>query len=108
MKENFEVKMTADVVDFLDKLDEKARNKIHYNIKKAKFTNDSGLLKKLNDNIWEFRTKYNKIQYRLLAFWDHTEKALIICTNGFIKKSQKTPKEEISKAEAIRKDYFDS
>lgn len=46
------------------------------------------------------------IAYRLLAFWDTRENALIITTHGFIKKSQKTPKSEIEKAERKRKEYF--
>jgi phage-related protein len=49
-------------------------------------------------------------QIRLLAFWDKTEKkeTLVVATHGFIKKSQKTPKSEIEKAEKIRKQYFDA
>jgi hypothetical protein len=43
--------------------------------------------------------------YRLFAFWDPTKpiETLIVCTHGLIKK---TPKNEIEKAEQIRKDYF--
>ena len=65
-------------------------------------------LKKLDENIWEFRTKYMTKQIRLLAFWDKTEKkeTLVVATHGFIKKTQKTPKSEIKKAEKIRKQYF--
>ena len=108
MKQNFEVLMTEEVIKFLDKLDKKARDKIHYNIKKAKYTNNPELLKKLSEYIWEFRTKYNNIQYRLLAFWDSEKKSIIICSNGFIKKTPKTPKSEIKKAEAIRREYLKS
>ena len=59
--------------------------------------------------IWELRTKYNKNYYRLLAFWDKTdnEETLILATHGFVKKTQKTPKGEIKKAEEIRKEYFE-
>ena len=65
------------------------------------------LFKKLeNTEIWEFRTLYNSIAYRLFAFWDTTEETLVIATHGIIKKTQKTPLKEIAKAEAIRKDYF--
>ena len=65
--------------------------------------------KKLNQLIWEFRTKYNKNNYRLLAFWDKTDKeeTLVIATNGFMKKTNKTPKLEIKRAEEIRKEYFE-
>ena len=47
-------------------------------------------------------------QIRLLAFWDKTEKeeTLVVATHGFIKKTQKTPKSDIEKAEKIRKQYF--
>ncbi|GAB5466634.1 MAG: type II toxin-antitoxin system RelE/ParE family toxin [Candidatus Kapaibacteriales bacterium] len=88
----------------------KTRNKIFFNIRLAQVHNDPMLFKKLNKNIWEFRTKYQGKQIRLLAFWDKTEKTntLVIATNGFIKKSQKTPVNQIEKAERIRIDYFES
>lgn len=47
------------------------------------------------------------IAYRLLAFWDTEEQALIITTHGFVKKTRKTPGKEIEKAERLRKEYFD-
>lgn len=66
------------------------------------------LFKKLeNTDIWEFRTLYNRIAYRLFAFWDTEEKTLVIATHGIIKKTRKTPQKEIAKAEAVRKYYFE-
>ena len=56
MKQKFNVELLPEAVDFLNNLDEKAREKIYYNIKKSQFINDNELFKKLNDNIWEFRT----------------------------------------------------
>ena len=56
--------------------------------------------------IWEFRTLYNKTDYRLFAFLDRDKETLVIATHGIIKKTQKTPSKEIAKAEAIRKEYF--
>ena len=50
--------------------------------------------------IWEFRTLYNKVKYRLFAFWDTQTDTLVIATHGIIKKTQKTPKKEIAKAES--------
>ena len=109
MDEKFNVQLLSGVTDFLDTLDEKSRDKIIYNIYKARTANDNELFKKLVDDIWEFRTLYNKTFYRLLAFWDntHNERTLVIATNGFIKKTKKTPKNEIEKAKAIRKIYFE-
>lgn len=48
------------------------------------------------------------MSYRLLAFWDTDEETLVIATNGFVKKTQKTPLKEIAKAEELRKLYFNS
>lgn len=94
--------------EFLDNLDEKSRAKVIYNIWKSRSTNDKELFKKLQDEIWEFRTKYNKSYYRLYAFWDKTNKedTLVISTHGLIKKTDKIPKSEIEKAESLREKYF--
>lgn len=108
MEPKFKVKFLEDAKHFLDELDEKARAKIIYNIWKARSTNDKELFKKLQDEIWEFRTKYNKTYYRLLAFWDKTDKSdtVVISTNGLIKKTDKIPKNEIERAENLRETYF--
>ncbi len=46
------------------------------------------------------------MSFRLFAFWDRDLETLVVATHGIVKKSQKTPKKEITKAEAIRKEYF--
>lgn len=94
--------------EFLDNLDDKTRKKVIYNIWKSRDVNNPELFKKLDGNIWEFRTKFLTKQVRLLAFWDKTKKkeTLVIATHGFIKKTQKTPKSEIDRAEKIRNQYF--
>jgi phage-related protein len=104
----FQVDFLEDAKQFLDGLDEKARDKIYYNIWKARMTNDKELLKKLQDEIWEFRTKFSKTYYRLFAFWDKTDNqnTVVISTHGLIKKTGKIPKSEIEKAEQLRKQYF--
>lgn len=104
----FRVEFMEDAKQFLDKLDGKARDKVYYNIWKARSTNNKELLKKLNEEIWEFRTKFNKTYYRLFAFWDKTEKedTVVISTHGLIKKTDKIPNSEIEKAERLRKQYF--
>lgn len=70
--------------------------------------NNPKLFKKLTESIWEFRTKYNGIQYRFFAFWDKTEstETLVISAHGIIKKVSKVPKADIDKANIIRKEYF--
>jgi len=72
-------------------------------------TNDKELFKKLNSEIWEFRTLLNKTHYRLFAFWDRTDKqdTVVISTHGLIKKTGKTPQGDIEKAERLRKIFFE-
>ena len=103
----FEVKYLEEVVSFLQSLPIKARTKVLYNIVKAQHENDPELFKKLTDDIWEFRTRYNGVAYRLFAFWDKDTKAMVIATNGLIKKTQKTPPREIQRAEMIMKTYYE-
>ena len=97
-------------MEFLDGLKEQARDKIIYNVRKVEggvINND--LFKKLEGtDIGEFRTLYNGIQYRLFAFWDTEEEALVVATHGIIKKVWKVPSKEIAKAEEIRKQYFET
>ncbi len=109
MTEKFQVQFLEDAAEFLDKLDEKAREKIYYNIQKARFSDEKELFKKLKGEIWEFITLYNKTHYRLFAFWDKTAitKTVVISTHGIIKKTDKTPPGEIEKAENLRKLYFE-
>ena len=105
---NFRIEFLEDVKTFLDQLDFKAREKIIYNIWKARIKNDKELFKKIQDDIWEFRTYYNKTYYRLFAFWDRTDSfdTIVISTHGFVKKTDKIPKREIEKAERFRIIYF--
>ncbi len=60
--------------------------------------------KELNDGIFELRAKFGTNISRMLYFYD--EKKIIVLTNGFVKKEQKTPKNEIELAKVYRRDYF--
>ena len=104
----YRVELLEEAKSFLDNLDIKTRKKIMYNIWKARSTNDRELFKKLHNEIWEFRTLYNQINYRLFAFWDKSENTdtIVISTHGLIKKTGKTPKSEIEHAESLRVKYF--
>ncbi len=107
-KPKFTIIYSEEAVSFLESLPEKAQSKIAYNIEKCMYYIDKELFKKLeNTEIWEFRTLYNGIAYRLFAFWDRERHTLVIATHGIIKKTRKTPAKEISKAEAMRKEYFE-
>jgi len=46
MKQNFDIELLPEGVEFLETLDEKTREKIYYNIRKSQFVNDNKLFKK--------------------------------------------------------------
>jgi phage-related protein len=56
------------------------------------------------DGIFEIRVKQGSDIFRIFSFFD--EGKLIILANGFQKKTQKTPKQAIEKAEKIKLEYF--
>ena len=99
MNYKFRVEFQEEAKGFLDGLDEKTRAKIVYNIWKSRSINDKELFKKLQDEIWEFRTKYNKSYYRLFAFWDKLEKndTVVISTHGLIRKQIKFRKMKLKR-----------
>ena len=108
-KPKFSVLYSEEADAFLSQLSEKVRIKILYNVTRASYLNDPKIFKKLeNTDIWEFRTLFDNIQYRLLAFWDKRDgkNTLVIATHGFIKKTQKTPLGEIKHAQQIMEMYF--
>ncbi len=57
------------------------------------------------DGLFEIRIKQGSDTFRIFCFFD--EGKLIILMNGFQKKTQKTPKQEIEKALKIKKEYYD-
>ena len=64
-------------------------------------------LKKLKntDDIWEIRVQQSNNIFRFLGFFD--DGSFIVLTNGFQKKTQKTPKAEILLAEQRKQDYIE-
>ncbi len=104
----FEVVFLEEATNFLRSLDKKAAAKIMVNIRKSQCRIDPALLKKLNADVWEFRTLYEGIQYRMLAFWDKTDNSntLVVATHGFAKKQSKVPDYEITRAQNYKKRYF--
>ncbi len=96
------------VEDFLTGLDRKMRVKISGIIG---ILQEYGIYlrepysKHLEDGIFELRGKLGNNISRVLYFFCHDGK--IILTNGFVKKTQKTPKAEIERAKAYRKDYLE-
>ena len=59
-----------------------------------------------SDGIYEVRVEADKNIYRVFCCFD--KGAVVVLFHGIQKKSQKTPKKEIKRAEAIKKEYFES
>ena len=53
--------------------------------------------------LYEIRVQFGSDSFRIFCFFD--EGKIIVLANGFQKKSQKTPKQEIEKALKIKKEY---
>lgn len=107
-KQIFRLITLPEADEFIAELPDKAREKMFFNIRKVKGgIKDPELFKKIDDaGIWEFRTSWQGMAYRLLAFWDKDGETLVVATHGFSKKAPKTPKSEKDHAIAIMKEYF--
>jgi len=56
------------------------------------------------EGLYEIRVEYQSNIYRIFCCFD--EGKLVILFNGFQKKTQKTPKNELDKAIELKKEYF--
>jgi len=97
------------IEEFLDSLDSKQVQKIVWVMKIVEELDTIPITyyKKLKntDDIWEIRVQQSNNIFRLLGFQE--EGRLVILTNGFTKKTQKTPKNEIILAEKRKKEYLE-
>lgn len=103
-KENGEVP----VEDFLNSLNPKMRAKMYGLLV---ILQESGNMlrepysKHLGDGIFELRCKFGSNISRVLYFFYH--EGIIVLTNGFVKKTQKTPIEEIQLAKSRRNNFIE-
>ncbi|MBO4439503.1 MAG: type II toxin-antitoxin system RelE/ParE family toxin [Spirochaetaceae bacterium] len=94
------------VKDFMDTLDAKMFVKVVRTIDMLKQVGPSMRLpysEHLDDGIFEIRVKQGTNITRVLYFFFVGKK--IILTNGFVKKTQKTPKNELALAKKYRDEY---
>ena len=93
--------------EHLDTLPDKTARKIAWVLRAVRDLErvPANYLKKLvnTDDIWEIRVDVGRNTFRLLGFFQ--ERELIILTNSFQKKSQKTPQGEIRLAEKRKTEY---
>jgi phage-related protein len=98
------------VEEFLDDLNGKQAQKVAWVLKLVEELDVVPVqyFKKLvsTDDIWEVRIQFGGDIFRLLGFFDEEEESLVILTNGFAKKTQKTPPHAIKLAEQRKQDYL--
>ena len=58
------------------------------------------------DGLYEIRIQQGNDIFRMFCFFD--EGKLVVLANGFQKKTQKTPKQEITKALKIKEEYYEN
>lgn len=102
-----EINDKVPMIEFMESLSFKERAKIFAYIDRLVELKSNGiqpkqnLSKHLRDGIFELRVSFENRISRSLYFYE--SKQQVIFTHGFVKKEQKTPKDEIEKAISIRK-----
>lgn len=97
---------TEPAKDFIDSLEADMKNKMLREIELLELFGYELRMphpKHLNDGIFELRAKFSSNISRVLYFFYYEGK--VILTNGFVKKTDKTPPEEIITAKKYRSDY---
>ena len=62
-------------------------------------------IKFIRDGVYEFRVNYGNNEFRI--FFIHDGDKIVVLFNGFRKKSQKTPQNEIEKAIKLKNEYYE-
>jgi phage-related protein len=95
------------VQEFLDSLSGKVAQKIVWVLRLLEDLDKvpSSYFKKLigTEEIWECRIQFGSNAYRIFGFFMDNS---VVLTHGFVKKSQRTPVQEIERAEAYRRDFL--
>ena len=96
------------VQDFLDSLPGKVAQKITWVLKLLEDLDvvPTSYFKKLvgTEEIWECRVQFGSNAYRIFCFF--LNNSVVVLPHGFVKKSQKTPANEIARAETYRRDFL--
>ena len=90
----------------METLKEKEQEKIQYGLLLLKSQDrlPKKFVKLVRDGIYELRTEYGGNIYRVFFIFDEGE--IVVLFNGFQKKTQKTPQNEIEKAIKIKEAYY--
>lgn len=96
-------------IDFFNSLNETVRKKFNWTLKLIAILDrvPAKFFKHIEGStgLYEIRVEVGSDIYRIFSFFD--EGQMVILVNGFKKKSQKTPRQEIELAEKLKQEYFD-
>lgn len=92
---------------FMATLKEKEQEKIQYGLLLLKSQDrlSKKFVKHIRDGVYELRTEYGGNIYRVFFIFDDGQ--IVVLFNGFQKKTQKTPANEIEKAIKIKEAYYE-
>ena len=93
--------------EFFNSLDEGVQNKILYVLMLLETQDRMPLkfMRIIEDGLYELRIEYESNTYRIFFCFDRGH--IVILFNGFQKKAQKTPQNEIEKAKKLKKEYYE-
>jgi phage-related protein len=93
--------------DFVKTLNPKELQKLKYLLALFEISDRMPLryIRHIREEIYELRMEYNSNIYRLFFIFDND--CIVVIFNGFQKKTQKTPQNEIDKAIRIKKEYYE-
>ncbi len=93
--------------EFFLKQPQKARDKILWTIELIEDIENvpKTYLSPIKKGLYEIRVKLGSNIYRIFCFFYKGK--IVVLMNGFLKKTQKTPKQQIEKALRIKKEYED-
>lgn len=99
------------IEDFLEEL-RRDNSKLHIKtVRNLELLSDYGsdlgapFIKYLEDGIYELRSVFGSNATRIFYFFFSKEENVIVLTNGFLKKTQKTPIYELEKAKQYKSEY---
>ena len=94
--------------NFMATLNEAEQKKVRYilDLLETEDRVSTKFVKHIRDGVFEIRIEYNRNIYRIFFIFDDGK--IVVLFNGFQKKTQKTPENEIQKALRIKNEYYES
>ena len=91
---------------FVETLEEEVERKIDYGLQLLKTQErlSAKIVKHVGDGLYELRAEWDGNIFRVFFIFDNDN--VVVLFNGFQKKSQRTPQNEIKKAQRIKKEYY--